>query len=265
MNRILKKTFLNDHFILAVILINSVAIYLQESGLWHPVLIVTDILCTLFFLTEMTLKHLHFGWRGYWSDGWNRMDGILVVCSLPSFITPFVDVTTFNFSILIMLRLLRVLRLLRILHFFPNITRTFAGLKRAMRDSGIVLVGFLIILLMFGMVNCSLYREVAPEYFGTPADAVYTVFRIFTVEGWYEIPDAISAATSPLIGRLSRLYFCLILGMLGMLGMSFINSVFVDAMVEDNNDDVKKQLRRLEKKIDTILRKNDDNPCNEAK
>lgn len=34
--------------------------------------------------------------------------------------------------------------------------------------------------------------------------------------------------------------------------MSLINSIMVDAMVEDNNDDVKEQLRRIEEKIDKI-------------
>ena len=39
----------------------------------------------------------------------------------------------------------------------------------------------------------------------------------------------------------------------GILGMSFINSVFVDAMAADNNDDVKAQLTEMERKIDRLL------------
>ena len=35
--------------------------------------------------------------------------------------------------------------------------------------------------------------------------------------------------------------------------MSLINSIFVDAMVSDNNDDVKAQLREMENKIDRLL------------
>lgn len=35
--------------------------------------------------------------------------------------------------------------------------------------------------------------------------------------------------------------------------MSFINSVFVDAMAADNNDDVKAQLTEMERKIDRLL------------
>ena len=122
-------------------------------------------------------------------------------------------------------------------------------MKRALRDSGVVLVAFGVLIILFGLINCSLYREVAPEYFSTPLRSVYSVFRVFTVEGWYEIPDTIASATSPVIGAITRVYFCILLLAFGILGLSLINSVFVDAMVEDNNDDVKAQLERMEKQL----------------
>lgn len=251
----IRRIFLNDHVILGVILHNAVVIYLQESGITHPAITGIDIACTLVFVAEMIVKLITFGVKDYWRDGWNRMDGILVIISLPSLVTPFFDASSFDFSILLTLRLMRILRFFRVLHFFPKISQIAAGLKRALRDSGVVLVGFFILLFIIGMINCGLYREVAPEYFGTPLTAIYSVFRIFTVEGWYEIPDAIIAATSPFIGKLSRLYFCFLLGAFGLLGMSFINSVFVDAMVEDNNDDVKYQLDRIERRLEEIEQK----------
>lgn len=255
MKDFIKRIFMNDHVILGVILLNTVVIYLQESGVSHPVIFGLDIACTLIFVAEMVVKHIELGAKSYWRDGWNRMDGMLVIVSLPSLVTPFVDASSVDFSVLLTLRLMRVLRFFRVLHFFPKISQIGAGLKRALRDSGVVLLGFFILLFIFGMINCSLYREVAPQYFATPLDAIYSVFRIFTVEGWYEIPDAIMAATSPLIGKLSRLYFCFLLGAFGLLGMSFINSVFVDAMVEDNNDDVKYQLDRIERRLEQMEEK----------
>ena len=38
----------------------------------------------------------------------------------------------------------------------------------------------------------------------------------------------------------------------GVIGLSLINSIFVDAMAEDNNDEVLEKLRRLEEKIDQL-------------
>ena len=251
MNR-LKKIFLNDHIILGVILLNTLVIYLLESGFVHPVLYALDICCTLLFVVEMIVKHVSYGVKGYWQDGWNRADGILVIISLPSIIAPFIDVSAIDFSILLSLRLMRIMRFLRVLHFFPKIAQIAAGLKRAIKDSGVVLIGFVLIIFIFGMINCGLFKEIAPQYFATPLKSIYSVFRVFTVEGWYEIPDAIVAATSPAVGVFVRFYFCVLLGLFGLLGMSFINSVFVDAMVEDNNDEMKYQLDSMEQRLEKI-------------
>ena len=248
----MKRLFLNDKSVMAVILLNAIIIFTQESGFDNHILSMLDFACTVFFIIEMLIKHREFGLKGYWSDGWNRFDGIIVIVSLPSLIMPWIEFTSFNFSIVLSLRLLRALRFLRVLHFFPNITQLVDGFKRAMRQSGAVLVCYAIVIVIFGIINCSVFKEIAPEYFKTPMLSIYSVFRICTVEGWYEIPDAIASATSPLIGSISRFYFCFILIAGGIIGMSFINSVFVDAMVEDNNDDIKEQLNKIEQKIDKL-------------
>ena len=75
------------------------------------------------------------------------------------------------------------------------------------------------------------------------------------MEGWYEVPDAIALATSPLIGKIVRLYFCLLLCGGGIIGLSFVNSVFVDAMAEDNNDKVLEHLSKIEKKLEDMEKK----------
>ena len=252
-----KRMLLSDRFILGVILLNTVVIYLQESGVAHPFIFALDMICTLIFVAEMVVKHRTYGAKEYWQDGWNRMDGILVIISLPSLITPFMDVAAYDFSVLLTIRLLRALRAFRMFHFFPRIAQIGAGLKRALRSSGVIMLAFLLLLFIFGMINCGLYSEVAPQYFDTPINAIYSVFRVFTVEGWYEIPDAIMDATSPFIGSLSRLYFCFLLGAFGLLGMSFVNSVFVDAMMEDNHDDIKYQLDSIARKLEEMEKKLD--------
>ena len=40
----------------------------------------------------------------------------------------------------------------------------------------------------------------------------------------------------------------------GVIGLSLINSVFVDAMVSDNNDDLLERIDQLEEKIDRLLK-----------
>ena len=251
----LKKIFLNDKIITAVIVLYAIVTFLLESNYKDNALVFLDITCTLFFAVEMAVKLLEYGWHDYWHDPWNKLDGLLVVLSIPTIVMLFVDLDMYDLSILLVLRLFRVVRFFRLFHFIRNIDKLWRGLIRAIHQSSAVILLFLLLVLIFGLINCSLYKNVVPQYFGSPLESVYTVFRIITVEGWYEIPDSINMATSPGIAALSRLYFCLQLFCIGILGLSLINSVFVDAMVEDNNDDVKRQLREIERKLDELMKK----------
>ena len=249
----LKALFLNEKFILSIILLNAIVIYLQTSGINYVWIQILDIACTLIFIIEMAVKHHELGLKGYWSSGWNRLDGILVIISIPSILAYIIPNDLSDLSFLLVLRLIRAFRFLRVMHFFPNFNKIIKGFKLALRESYGILLCFLVLIIMFGLINCSLFQDIAPAYFATPLESIYSVFRICTIEGWYDIPDSIAAATTPALGPVVRFYFCLLLIMGGIIGMSFINSVFVDAMVADNNDDVKAKLDEIEKKLDQLL------------
>ena len=251
-----KQLFLNEKILLIVIIINTLVIFFQESNFKLQTYLYLDVVCTIFFVIEMIVKIKTFSFKEYWKDNWNRFDFILVCSSTPAILTTFFDAGILsNLSVLLTLRLLRVFRLFRAFHFFPNINKIAEGLSRALNQSKAILLGFFVIIIISGLINCCLFKDIAPEYFSTPLDSIYTVFRIFTVEGWYEIPDAIAATTTPFIGKISRLYFCLLLCSGGIIGMSFVNSVFVDAMAEDNNDKVLEKLERIEKKLEELEKK----------
>ena len=219
----LKKLLLNDKFILVVILINSVLIYMQVAGYEDKFIGSLDMVCTLIFLFEMIVKHSEYGFREYWRDGWNRLDGTLVILSLPSVAALFIPNEYTGLSLFMIFRLLRVIRFFRVLHFFPNFTKVVQGFKAAMRESYAILLSFAVIIVIFGLLNCSLFREADPEHFQTP---------LFI-----------------------RLYFCALLILGGIIGMSFINSIFVDAMVADNNDVVKAKLDEIQKTLDELKEK----------
>ncbi len=249
--KILKTIFLNERFIMAVILLNSTVIFLQESG-YNPLFIkVIDVLCTLVFLVEMIVKQMDKGIREYWRSGWNRFDGILVILSLPSLIGYFVP-SLLAFSTVLILRILRVFRFFRLIHLFPDFTVIMRNVRLAMRQSFSVFIGFLVLLVVVGMVNCSIFGSLAPEYFGTPLDSIYSMFRLCTVEGWYEIPEAIVANVDASWGHVVKLYFSILLFAGGVIGLSIVNSIFVDAMVSDNNDEVLRQLAEIRKKLDDM-------------
>lgn len=254
MRNTIHKLFLNDKFILAVILINSCVIYAQVAGYFNAFVNILDILCLTIFVIEMIVKHVEYGVKGYWKDGWNRLDGTLVILSFPSIIEIFVPVDMANLSFLLILRLLRILRFFRVLHFFPNFSKVVKGFRNALRDSYAILLSYFVIIVIFGLINCSLFRDADPEHFQTPLRSIYAVFQICTVEGWYEIPNTVANfyGGSTMAAEFVRLYFCAQLIFGGIIGMSFINSIFVDAMVADNNDDVMEKLNEMQKTLDEL-------------
>jgi len=243
-----------EKFILLVILINSVVIYLQVGGVSSALLAAIDVVCTVVFIAEMLIKHRVLGVKKYWANGWNRMDGILVFLSIPSLLALVFPLEGTDLSVLLIFRLLRTLRFFRFVHFFGSgMSQISNGFKRAMVASRSVMAAFFLIIVIFGLVNCSLFQDVSPQYFKTPMKSIYSIFQLFTVEGWYDIPNSVAdGISSPIINGLVKAYFCLLLVAGGIMGMSFINSVFVDAMAEDNNDDVKEQLKEMERKIDEL-------------
>ena len=132
------------------------------------------------FVIEMIVKIKTFSFKGYWESNWNRLDFILVCISTPAILTTFFEVGILsNLSVLLTLRLLRVFRLFRAFHFFPNFGKIMEGLSRALSQSKAILLGFFVIIVISGLINCCLFKNVAPEYFATPLDSIYTVFRIF--------------------------------------------------------------------------------------
>lgn len=240
-----------ERVVMAVILVNSIVIFLAASGYKWPWLLALDIACSLFFIVEMALKMRHDGVLGYWRKGWNILDGTLVLLSVPSIIFFFLPLTDLSF--LLILRLLRAFRFFRVMHFFPGAEQIGRNFRKALRESMSLFAGYVIIILVFAILSTSLFGHVAPQYFGTPWESIYSVFRLCTIEGWYDIPDAVSAAYGSwgVVGV--RLYFVLLLILGGVIGLSLINSVFVDAMVSDNNDEVLQRIKELEEKIDRLL------------
>ena len=72
------------------------------------------------FIAEMAVKLLGLGCTGYWSDGWNCLDGTIVSLSiveivLTAALAGMEGVNISFFRILCMLRMLRVLRILRLM------------------------------------------------------------------------------------------------------------------------------------------------------
>ena len=67
------------------------------------------------------------------------------------------------------------------------------------------------------------------------------------------MPEAIAANGGQTMAVFARIYFSILLFSGGIIGMSLVNSIFVDSMAADNNDEVLEKLSQLEEKIDKII------------
>jgi len=251
----MKKIFLSEKIILTAIIANAIVIFWMSFPDWrnHNILKLIDDFFIFFFLIEAIVKITTLNSRAYFSDKWNRFDFALVVGSTPALLTAFLPIP--NTSILLIFRLLRLVRLVKFLWFIPNMKHILLGLGRAFKASIFVLLALVFLNLLLSIVSCQLFGEKSPTLFGTPITASYTIFQMFTVEGWNEIVTQVekSDATHTAINIAGiRIYFVIVVLFGGIFGMSLANAIFVDEMTIDNNIVLEEKIDALREKIEQL-------------
>jgi voltage-gated sodium channel len=265
--RQLVDRLVSDRLVMTVIVLNATALVLHEMAprgsamraFWYWI----DYVCVVFFLVEALIKIRRDGWRRYWANGWNKFDFTVVVVSLPALLGPFFDVS--RFALILILRLGRLFRLFRVLRFIPNLDHLVTGVRRALRASIGVFLALLLINLILAVMATLLFRDLDPEHFGDPISSGYSIFQVFTVEGWNDIAEnletraAETKSTNPkLLIAGTRIFFVAAVLIGGILGLSLANAVFVDEMMMDNTeilerkvDSLSEEIRRLREDLKT--------------
>ena len=246
---------MSEWIIAQAIIANSITLFLMGfQGIQvHYMLNAVDHFFTFFFICEIVVKVREYGWKNYIGNTGNKFDFILVAISAPSLFE--ILITVPDFSYLLIFRLLRVFRILRFMRFIPNINQLISGVKRAIRASIFILAALFIYNILLAVLSSYLFRTYAPEHFGNPLVSLYTIFQIFTLEGWNDIPLTISQNVEPgsWVPGLSRLFFALVVLTGGIFGFSIVNAIFVDEMVADNTDEVEAKVDELNAKVDKLL------------
>jgi voltage-gated sodium channel len=254
----ISKLLLNERFILWIIIVNALFILIEgfqgidSSILWAAREI--DALFTVVFIAEVIVKFKKLGFRKYFSSNWNRVDFVLIALSSSSLLM-FIGYFHADLSFLLFLRVTRIFKFFRFFQFIPGIPKVVAGVKRAMKTSIFVLLGVLIYNLIISVLSYYLFHNISSEFFGNPISSFYTTFRIFSVEGWNEIPDKMTLNMTEIQVFFTKLYFIGILLTGGIFGLSIVNSIFVDSMMSDNNDELIEQVKELAGKIDNLNKK----------
>ncbi len=171
--------------ITAVILINAVTLGLETSpavmGAVGPALLTFDKIVLGIFVVELLLKLFAYRW-GFWRNGWNIFDFIIVAIALMP--------ASGSLSVL---RALRILRVLRLLSVVPQMRRVIQALLQAIPGmSSIILVLGLVFYVsavlatkLFGLVEHPADGAgLMQEWFGTIPRSMYTLFQVMTLESW---------------------------------------------------------------------------------
>lgn len=216
-------------------------------------LVSIDHFFVLIFLIEAIVKLVVYKPKKYFADSWNIFDFVIVVLSLPSLMTFVPFFAEHDLSVLKVLRLFRMIRLVRFVKFLPRMQMMVEGLMRALKASVFVMIVLVFLNFILALFTCHFFGEMEPEYFGNPGIASYTIFQLFTVEGWNEIPILFEddIQSSWLMAGI-RFYFVLVVLMGGIFGMSLANAIFVDEMTLDNNRDLEKKIDNLHAEIQEL-------------
>ena len=252
--RILKRVF-SETVVLGIIVLNTAALVLDGFPHIHAqygeFLHIFDLACLVFYVMEVFGKVGILGWPKYITDNWNKFDFSIVLLGLPALIDPFFPGEFRGAEAILFLRMGRFLRFFRMLRFIPNVSNIWNGILRSLKASvGIFLVLFILNLITAMGAN-GLFGRYAPEYFGDPYISFYSMFKVFTIEGWYEIPDELArhAEITPGMLFFIRGYFAFSVIIGGVLGLSLANAVFVDEMTVDNNDELEAMVVEMRKEI----------------
>lgn len=254
----IKRFFLNDKLIFLLILINAFVLFLQgfPDTSYAGVLSWIDNGISFLFVLEMLVKIAHFGFANYIRVAWNRFDALLVLLSLPSMAMVFFPLENFvDLGFLMVCRIFRVFKFFRFVQFFPQVDHIFRSVQKALKASVMVLIGFFVVIFIVAIMTCFFFQGINEEVnamFGNPFKAYYTIFQVFTVEGWNTVPAELceKANFDETTSFFVKILFAGLFIMGGVFGLSIVNSLFVDAMISD--EQIEEAADDIEEKTDKI-------------
>lgn len=260
----LVRFFTDDLIVAIVIVLNAIVLFLlsfDELRAYAFWLELVDVFFLIYFILEALTKIRIEGWRSYIRQGWNRFDFIIVLFGIPSILLLFYSHTPDrNLAFVFVFRVIRAARFIKFFRFIPNLPELIAGIRRAFKASIFVFIAFLIYGFIISLISCRLFKEYAPDQFGNPVRSFYSTFKVFTIEGWYEVPERIIryAQMDGMSAFMTKFYFILIVITGGLFGLSIVNAIFVEEMVRDNNEELENRVKEMNLKMDLVLTRLED-------
>ena len=172
--------------IVAVILLNAVVLGLETipsvAERHGPLLDALNLVCQGIFVVEISLRLVALFPRvqDFFKDGWNVFDFAVVAVSLLPVSGPFASVA----------RLARILRVARLVALFPELRLIVGTMLRSVPSMIHVIVLLCVFLYIYAVLGVHLFGAADPASWGSLPQALWTLFKVLTLEGWIEIQEA---------------------------------------------------------------------------
>jgi len=253
---------INDRLLLILILTNVLVIYLHSFDCFKPyyyLLDFLDVIFTMIFIWEISInifqssgQNIVEKFKDFHNDKWNKIDFYSVLLASPSIGVLFTEDLEI-FAGFTALRSLRIFKILRVIEFIPEGKKISSKLLKALKGVFFIMVAFIIYSTITSLISVTLFKSSSPSFFSNAFDSFYTMFKIFSGDGYSDVVADIVSNSSVEFGYFTKLYFVMIVFTGSILGLSLINSVFIDQMTSFNEKD-EKQRNVLENKLDEILK-----------
>ena len=262
MNLKIRKPIINDRFLLILILTNTLVIFLHSfDGLkpYYYLLDILDVIFTMIFIWEISINIFQSSgvnvaekFKNFHIDKWNKIDFYSVLLAIPSIGVLLVEDLEI-FAGFTALRSLRIFKILRVIEFIPEGKEISSKLLKALKGVFFIMVAFIIYSIIISLISVTLFKSSAPSFFSNAFDSFFTIFKIFSGDGFSDVVNEIVSNSSLEFGYFTKLYFVMIVFTGSILGLSLINSVFIDQM---SNFDKKgeSKINSLENKLDEVLK-----------
>eukprot|EP00759_Apiculatamorpha_spiralis_P056561 PhF_6_TR8258/c0_g1_i1/m.12560 len=190
----------------AVVLLNvflMASVHADQPDYWQTVLLVTDVLFLIYYVTEIVLKVIVMYPRVYFEDNWNKFDVTVVVGSVLVYIIEASATNARDVSILVIKALSRFFRMLRVLKLaksnIGNLQFLFATLVQSLPSILSVCVLLFVVLFISALFATNLFGNVRfhtdinrNANFRSLGSAMLTLMRMLTSDGWNSIMHDVS-------------------------------------------------------------------------
>eukprot|EP00899_Mesostigma_viride_P006366 jgi/Mesvir1/15730/Mv03304-RA.1 len=239
-------------FMLAVILLNTLALALEYDGMdeqFKNALDKAGLTFTLIFIVEMALKVAGLGIRAYVADRFNLFDAIVVILSIVDLVVSASQGqggSSSDGGAFTALRTFRILRILKVVRSWRSLQRYLLTIYRTLVELGnfALIVGLLVfIYALLGMQIFGGHLDDLPDglprhHFDDVLWASVTVFQVLTGEGWNEVMYDAVRGTS----LWAQLYFISLLVIGNYLVINLFLAILLSNLASDDSDRARKLL-----------------------